>query len=65
MVLFLYKNDIDSDLVYQKVEELLFSNVIVNKEVYETQKKLLDLLQLRAEIIQQSNNEISSHKPKL
>ena len=59
-----YMNDIDSNLVYQKVEELLFSNVIVNKEVQETQKRLLKLLQLRAKIIQQSNKEISSHKSK-
>ena len=59
-----YRNDIDSNLVYQKVEELLFSNVIVNKEVQETQKRLLQLLQLRAKIIQQSNKEISSHKSK-
>ena len=60
-----YMNDIDSNLVYQKVEELLFSNVIVNKEVQETQKRLLQLLQLRAKIIQQSNKEISSHKSKI
>ena len=60
-----YRNDIDSNLVYQKVEELLFSNVIVNKEVQETQKRLLQLLQLRAKIIQQSNKEISSHKSKI
>lgn len=59
-----YMNDIDSNLVYQKVEELLFSNVIVNKEVQETQKRLLQLLQLKAKIIQQSNKEISSHKSK-
>lgn len=59
-----YRNDIDSNLVYQKVEELLFSNVIVNKEVQETQKRLLKLLQLRAKIIQQSNKEVSSHKSK-
>lgn len=60
-----FTNDIDSDLVYQKVEELLFSNIIVNKEIGETKNRLLDLLHLRAEIIQQSNKEIPTCKPKL
>ena len=60
-----YRNDIDSDLVYGKVEELLFSNVIVNKEVYQTKKKLVDLLKLRAKIIQQSNEEVNPNKTKM
>ena len=59
-----YMNNIDSELVYKKVEELLFSNVIVNKEVQETQKRLLELLRLRAKILQQSNKEISPRKSK-
>ena len=45
--------NIDRDFVYKKVQELLLSNVIVNKEIYQTQKRLLELLQKRAEILEQ------------
>lgn len=50
-----YTTNIDSDLVYKKVEELLFSNVIVNKEIQETEKRLLNLLMFRAKAIKGVN----------
>lgn len=57
-----FKNDIDKNLVYKKVEKLLLSNVIVDKEIYENKIKLLKLLELRAQIIQHSNQKVNLHK---
>ena len=47
---------------YKKVEKLLLSNVIVDKEIYENKIKLLKLLELRAQIIQHSNQKVNLHK---
>jgi len=57
-----YRNDIDSDLVYKKVEDLLFSNVIINKEAHETINRLLELLQLRGKLIQEKNESVQTNK---
>ena len=52
-----YCSDIDVDEVYQKVEELLLSNVIVNREIHETEERLVELLQMRAESMAASSEE--------
>lgn len=56
-----YTNDINIKEVYEKVEQLLLSNNIVNKEIHNTYQRLVELLYLRQDIIN-TNTEQKTRK---
>lgn len=53
-----FTNNIDENLVYQKIEELLQSNNIVNKEIKDLQNKFVKVLKLRTDQLQINHNNI-------